>query len=166
MQRVIEEARRQGVGLARAAMTPPQRAAYLDDQEMILISDRLDEIQAAESGAHELGHCRHGDRCSNPEAEERAWIYAAKILIQLEPYMRAELEDPHPSAIAHRLRTTRRIVELYQQHHLHAQALAAPRNIFGELEDEDYFDDEALRHSLRSERTFRCGLMQVERTAS
>ncbi len=158
MQRVIEEAQRQGVRMAYAALPPPQRAAFLADQELILVSDRLDLIQAAESGAHELGHCYYGDRCSTREAEERAWIYAAKILIKLEPYMRAELEDPHPLMIAHRLRTTRRMVELYQQHHLHDQALAAPRDIFGEFDDEDYFED-AMPHSLRSEPRFRCGFV-------
>ncbi|MFD5599219.1 ImmA/IrrE family metallo-endopeptidase [Leucobacter sp. NPDC058333] len=159
MQRVITEAKRQGVALAFGTLPPPQRGAFFADANQIVISDRLDPIQAAESGAHELGHCYFGDRCSTRASEERAWIFAAKILIKLEPYMQAELEDPHPVAIANHLRTTRRMVELYQQHHLHAQALAAPRNIFGQYEDEDYFDDGALMHSLRSGREFRCGLI-------
>ena len=157
MQRVIAEAERQGARIVFAALPPPMRAMYLDDQDLILISDRLDPIQVAESGAHELGHRKNGDRCSSPVAEERAWIYAAKVLIQLEPYRLAELEDSHPLAIAHRLNTTRRMVELYQQHHLQTQALAAPRDIFGVLDDEDY-DEDALRHSLKTERTIRCGL--------
>lgn len=156
MQRVLVEAERQGVRLALAALPPPMRAVYLADQELMLISDVLNDVQRAESGAHELGHHYYGDRCSTPESEERAWRYAAKILITLDAYIRAELNDPHPVAIARELDTTRRIVELYQEHHLQAQALAAPRNIFGELEDEDY-DEDAMRHSLKTERPFTCG---------
>ncbi|GAB2567191.1 hypothetical protein [Leucobacter ruminantium] len=159
MQRVIAEADRQGARLAFAALPPPMRAMYLDDQDLILVSDRLDPIQIAESAAHELGHRKNGDRCSSPEAEERAWIYAAKVLIQLEPYMRAELEDPHPLAIAHKLNTTRRMVELYQQHHLQTQALAAPRNIFGEYEDDGNDADNYSAHSLQTRRRTTCGLI-------
>lgn len=157
MQRVLVEAERQSVRLALAALPPPTRAVYLADQELMLISDRLDDVQRAESGAHELGHHYYGDRCSTPESEERAWRYAAKILVSLEPYRRAELLDPHPVSIARELHTTRRIIELYQEHHLQAQALAAPRDIFGLLDDEDY-DEDALRHSLKTERPFTCGL--------
>lgn len=158
MQRVLDEAKRVGARLAFAALPPPVRGIYLADQDLTLISDRLDEEQAAETGAHELAHRHYGDRCSTEANEMRAWIYASKILIQIEPYMQAEIEDPHPLAIAHRLGTTRRIVELYQQHHLHAQALSAPRDIFGEHTDEDYDEDGMFRHSLRHDRRMRCGI--------
>lgn len=160
MQDLLHEADRLGVRVSFAKLAPPRRAVYLDDQKLILLSDRLDTIQTRESCAHELGHCKYGDRCSNPDAEERAWIYAAKLLVQLEPYRLAEIEDPHPLAIAHKLHTTRRIVELYKEHHLQRQALAAPRNIFGELDDEDYFED-SMRHSLKTERAWQCGLAAI-----
>lgn len=157
MQRVINEADRVGARIAIASLPPPLRGAYIAEQDLTLISDRLDAVQAAETGAHELAHRHYGDRCSTTESEERAWIYAAKILVTLETYLPAELEDPHPLAIAHHLGTTRRIVELYQQHHLHRQALAAPRDIFGHLDDEDYYENSG-RHSLKSEHNMRCGL--------
>lgn len=157
MQRVFEEAKRVGARLAFAALPPPVRGAYLADQDLTLISDALDEVQAAETGAHELGHRHYGDRCSSRDAEDRAWVYASKVLISIEMYRPAEMEDPHPLAIAHSLNTTRRIVELYQQHHLHAQALAAPRDIFGNLDEEDYFED-SLRHSLKTGRYLHCGM--------
>ncbi|SDQ04922.1 ImmA/IrrE family metallo-endopeptidase [Leucobacter chromiiresistens] len=160
MQDLLDEAQRLGVGVAFASLPAHRRGAYLDDQRLILLNDRLDLVQQRESCAHELGHCKYGDRCSSPEAEARAWIYAAKLLVNLEAYRNAELEDPHPLAIAQKLRTTRRIVLLYQEHHLQRDALAAPRNIFGELEDEDYFED-SLRHSLKTERRMTCGLAAV-----
>ncbi len=159
MQRVIAEARRQGVRISFGALDDPLRAVFMADQNLIIISDRLDPVQAADSGAHELGHHHYGDRCSTTGAEERAWIYAAKILISLEAYRLAELEDPHPLAIAQALGTTLRTVELYQRHHLQAQAMRAPRTIFGEWEDNGEDPDDAMIHSLAVHRSRRfCGL--------
>ncbi|WP_156175033.1 MULTISPECIES: hypothetical protein [unclassified Leucobacter] len=148
MQRVINEARRHGLALGFADLEPPTRAVFMADEWMIAISDKLDEDQAADSGAHELGHFVNGDRCSTPEAEERAWIYASRIRVDFHEYRDAELEDPHPLAIAQKLGTTRHIVELFQKHHLERLMLSAPRNIFGEYIDDGDEDALETRHSL------------------
>lgn len=104
-----------GVDVTWADLGDIRYGEYRDDISQITLCTSLTRAQAVSTLAHELGHAHHGDRCSTPGVEQRAWEYGARLVITVEEYSRAEvIAGPHPSAIAAELGVTRRLVEAWQ----------------------------------------------------
>lgn len=118
-QRLHAEARRRGVTIKRAPLTPPLRGASIPLLGLILIDRKLVLPQYLETGAHELGHAIHGHDCTNPDTEAQAWRWAADFLVNVDEYARAERLNPHPNAIALELDLTPKIVNEWRIHHGH-----------------------------------------------
>lgn len=89
---------------------------YHWQDDRIVLSPRLTAAQATACLAHELGHQKFGDRCSDPAAERRAWEYGAAFLIRPEEYRAAErLVGHHVSALAIELGVTPKLIEAWRR---------------------------------------------------
>lgn len=64
--------------------------------------------------AHELGHVYYQHTCDDGPSEAQANLYAARLLIDDEAYVRAEAVSPHPHDIAEELGVTVELVQTYR----------------------------------------------------
>ena len=124
LQRLLNEAQRQGVTVVRATLPAPYRSLYQIDRELIILDRGLTEPQLIEALAHELGHAHRGHDCTNARTETQAWKWAAAFVIDENAYARAEALNPHPAALALELGITPRLVCEWQKHH-HVERIAA-----------------------------------------
>lgn len=119
METLLKEATRLGVAVKYAPLEPPQRGAYMPKLDLILVDKTLTLPQRRETLAHELGHARHGHDCTTPHTEAQAWRWAARFLVNVDEYARAEQINPHPAAIALDLDLTTNIIIEWQKHFGH-----------------------------------------------
>lgn len=113
------KATRLGVAIKYAPLEPPLRGAYLALLRLIIIDNRLTHAQQLETLAHELGHAHYGHDCTTPYTETQAWRWAARNLVNVDDYARAERINPHPAAIALELDLTTNIILEWQRHFGH-----------------------------------------------
>jgi hypothetical protein len=93
-----------------------RRGEYHRLERAIVLSPRLTGRQLVACLAHELGHERFGHTCSTPANEERAWEYAAALVITPDEYAAAEARvGPDPAGLALELAVTPRLVEAWRR---------------------------------------------------
>lgn len=94
---------------------PPHRlGAYLDDEKLIKIRRGLTGALEDETLHHEYAHAYHRDRACHPSTEQRAWAFAARLIVDPLAYARAERINADRMFIARELGTTARIIEAFQ----------------------------------------------------
>jgi Zn-dependent peptidase ImmA (M78 family) len=104
-----------GLDVEWAHLQEGRRGVYFHDLQLILLSRRLTRAQAVSTLAHELGHHRFGDTCSNPANERRAWQYAAAMLISPQEYRAAEdLVGPSAPGLAVELEVTPQLIHAWR----------------------------------------------------
>ncbi|KZM34513.1 ImmA/IrrE family metallo-endopeptidase [Oerskovia enterophila] len=94
---------------------------YLHNKNLIILSNRITGPQAISVLAHELGHWHYGDAdlegIHTRDVEERAWRWAARLLVGPDQYAAAEhAVGPHLGAIARELGVTRQLIEAWSPH--------------------------------------------------
>lgn len=105
-----------GIEVEWADLGPRRRGEYYDDEQRIVLSQRLTSVQAVATLAHEIGHATFGDRCTLPANERRAWEYGAALTIEVEEYVLAEqLVGCHVGALAEALDVTPKLVEAWRR---------------------------------------------------
>lgn len=105
-----------GIDVEWRDLGPKRRGGYDWRRERIVLSTRLTAVQAVCSLWHEIGHYRFGDTCSTKASEERAWQYAAAVLVTPAEYARAEqLVGCHPNALASHLGVTPKLIEAWRR---------------------------------------------------
>lgn len=72
----------------------PEAGRYYPDLELVVLREGLPSMTARSVLAHELGHHRHGDHCSTPRAELRAWRWGANLLLTPDIVAAAVRNDP------------------------------------------------------------------------
>jgi hypothetical protein len=93
-----------------------RRGEYHRLERAIVLSSRLTGRQLVACLAHELGHERFGHTCSTPANEERAWEYAAALVITPDEYAAAEARvGPDPAGLALELAVTPRLVVAWRR---------------------------------------------------
>ncbi len=123
MLELVREAAQVGASVHLAHLEPPLRGHYDHHRGEILVDISLTMAEKKEALAHEIGHAIEGDLCSTPATERRAFRHAARILVDLDEYVRAESIDSDPQFIADELGVTRQIVRVFQKEHLPRYAL-------------------------------------------
>lgn len=104
-----------GVSLEYTHDMPPQRlGCYLDDQRRILIRPGLTHTIEQETLHHEYAHAYHRDRSCHPHVEQRAWAFAARLIVDPSEYVKAEQVSDDLTFIAHELGTTVRVIRAFQ----------------------------------------------------
>jgi len=88
--------------------------AYLDDEKLVLIRRGLTPEHDEQACWHETAHAFYGDRVSTPSIERRAWVYAARMIVDPMKYAAAERISTSSLFIAQELGTTARIIETYR----------------------------------------------------
>ena len=88
--------------------------AYLDDEKRVLIREGMTPAQDEQARWHETAHAYYGDRVSTPAIERRAWVYAARMIVDPVKYAAAERLSTSSLFIAQELGTTTRIIETYR----------------------------------------------------
>ncbi len=92
-----------------------RRGEYHHERRTIVLSSRLTATQQVSCLAHELGHARFGHGSSSPANEQRAWDYAAALVISPDEYALAEERvGHHPCALALELAVTPALIEAWQ----------------------------------------------------
>jgi hypothetical protein len=82
----------------------------------IVLSTRLTARQVVACLAHELGHAFLGHGCSTPANEQRAWEYAAALVVSPAEYAAAEARvGSDPLALALELSVTPRLIEAWRR---------------------------------------------------
>ncbi len=105
-----------GIEVSYDDLGSKRRGEYRWWTDGVALNPRLDRRQSTSTLAHELGHRRFGDRCSNPAAEKRAWEYGAALLITPQDYRKAEqLVGHHVSALAIELGVTPKLIEAWRR---------------------------------------------------
>jgi hypothetical protein len=105
-----------GIDVEWRDLGPKRRGGYDWRGERIILSTRLTEVQAVCSLWHEIGHHRFGDRCSSRAAEDRAWQYAAAVLVLPDDYAAAErLVGCHENDLALHLGVTQRVIRSWRR---------------------------------------------------
>lgn len=110
---LCEFAESRGV-LVAWAIGLPEMGRWVPERRMIILRHGLTDTAARSILAHELGHAHHGDDCSTPAAEARAWRFAARLLITPREYAAAEALHPATGAVARELGVLVDVVEAYQ----------------------------------------------------
>lgn len=95
----------------------PQRGLYEHQQRRIQLMDGMTQPRMISTLAHELGHAYYGDETTSQHIEQRAWQYAAKLLLTHEQVKEATLAYEHPILIAHELGVTTEVIEAWRQAH-------------------------------------------------
>lgn len=104
-----------GVTLEYTNDLPPHRlGCYLDDQRHIKIRSGLSHTLEQETLHHEYAHAYYRDRSCHPRTEQRAWAFAAQLIVDPLAYARAEQVSEDLTFIAHELGTTVRVVKAFQ----------------------------------------------------
>lgn len=104
-----------GVKLEYTSELPPLWVgAYLDDEKRVLIRRGLTPEQDEQARWHETAHAYYRDRESTPAIERRAWVYAARMIVDPLAYAAAERISTSSMFIAQELGTTTRIIETYR----------------------------------------------------
>lgn len=107
-----------------------RRGDYFRDGNQIRLNLRLTRAQATATLAHELGHHRFGDRCTNPANERRAWEYGAALLITPGEYATAEATvGHHLSSLAIELGVTPKLIEAWRRWWATKGRVAAARQV-------------------------------------
>ena len=88
---------------------------YNDERRTIVLRIDLTPIEMRSVLAHELAHAFFRDDCTTGVKERRAERYAATLIIRPDLYVRAEMIDPNPWAIAEELGVTVDLVRSYQR---------------------------------------------------
>lgn len=90
---------------------------YLFTRELIVLDDRLTDIQRRCVLAHEISHARHRDQgCDCDDCiETRANTEAAILLVDLTAYRRAEMMSDNPVWIARELEVLPWVVLAYRR---------------------------------------------------
>ena len=96
------------------ALDLPERGRWIDGARVIALRHGMTERRTVSTLAHELAHAHHGDVCSTPSAEARAWQWAARLLIDDDAYAHAEALHPSAGAIAVELGVTTDVITAYQ----------------------------------------------------
>jgi hypothetical protein len=105
-----------GIDVEWADLGSHRRGEYRAYSDRIVLSWLLTRRQANATLAHELGHRKFGDTCSQPARERRAWEYGAAMLITPGEYRAAEdLVGHHLSALAIELEVTPRLIEAWRR---------------------------------------------------
>lgn len=94
----------------------PEPARWHEVPRIIVVRTDLTEDSTVSVIAHELGHWWHGDWCSTPAAERRAWRFAGALIVDPAEYAEAEWHQPSPGAIARHLGVLTDVVYGYQTH--------------------------------------------------
>ena len=121
-----------GIDVEWARLGDRRRGEYHRNGDRIVLNHALTRRQATATLAHECGHHRFGDTCSNRKNELRAWEYGAAMLITPGEYRRAEsLAGHHPAALAIELDVTPRLIEAWRRWYetrcpTHLRRMAAP----------------------------------------
>lgn len=110
---LIEHAERLGLTVVWA-LDLPERGRYVPGVEVIALRHGMTERRTVSTLAHELGHARHGDWCSSPAAERRAWAHAARLLIDAGDYATAERLCSSRGGIAAELGVTVEVIDAYR----------------------------------------------------
>ncbi|KFI50055.1 DUF6782 family putative metallopeptidase [Bifidobacterium biavatii] len=114
--------------MARVVVTDQLSAgwqgAYDAEENVILMADDLTPIQYACVLAHEMSHAKHHDRGCRADrwTERRADIEAARMLIILDDYKRAEQVCDDVTWIAHELEVMPWVVIAFREY-LHDRGL-------------------------------------------
>lgn len=124
LQDLVREAARLGATVHLAHLNPPLRGHCDAHRGRIIIRLDLTMVEKKDTLAHELGHLHYGHTCSTDRNERRADRRAARLLIDLGDYRRAESINPDPQAIADELGVTRRIVRVWQREWLPSLSLS------------------------------------------
>lgn len=121
---LMDEAKRLNVSVALVHFDSQERLGeYCEADREILIDLAMTMRQIKEVLAHELAHAHFGHSCTTPEAERQANRRAARLLIDLTDYVRAEAIDADPGFIADELGVTRRVVRTFQREWLPSLSL-------------------------------------------
>ena len=89
-----------------------RRGEFRRHANVIVLNRRLTTPQALSCLAHELGHAFLGHGCSTPANEQRAWEYAAALVISPAEYAAAEARvGSEAPALALELAVTPRLIE-------------------------------------------------------
>ncbi|MBW3093440.1 ImmA/IrrE family metallo-endopeptidase [Bifidobacterium sp. 82T10] len=93
------------------------QGAYDSEENVILMADNLTPIQYACVLAHEMSHAKHGDKGCHADkwTERRADIEAARMLIRLDDYKRAEQVCDDEVWIAHELDVMPWVVRAFRE---------------------------------------------------
>lgn len=137
-----------GVDVDWADLGGRRRGEYLDDEQRIILSNRLTYRQSLACMAHEVGHLIAGDRCSTPAVERAAWETGAAMIISPAEYAEAEAEvGHHVGALAVALEVTPKLIEAwrrwywkrhaYEQHRLRLFDLGLLDDVDGDALDDD-----------------------------
>lgn len=112
---LIDHAHRQGIRVWWRAH-PSGKAHWSAQHRSIWLDPTLTDVEARSLLAHELGHAFYGDVGPQPHhIEQRAWRFAAELLIPEDDYIDAELLHGQDRAlIADHLGVTREVVDAHQ----------------------------------------------------
>ena len=92
-----------------------RRGEFRRRANTIVLDARLTARQVVACLAHELGHASLGHGCSTPANEQRAWEYAAALVVTPAEYAAAGAVGPDPLALALELSVTPRLVEAWRR---------------------------------------------------
>ena len=92
------------------AIELPERGRYIPALNLIVLRHGMTERRTVSTLAHELGHAHYGDWCSVPDAEARAWRYAAKILVSEAELRLAWSLHESAGAVARELGVTQEVI--------------------------------------------------------
>lgn len=118
-QKLLKEARRQGVTIIYGVLPPPYWSLYRPARELIIVNRGLVLPQENVAIGHELGHHHKGHDCTNPQNEAQAWRWAAGFMVDPQEYARAEAINPHPASIALELDLTPKLIIEWQKNFGH-----------------------------------------------
>jgi hypothetical protein len=113
---LIDRATTAGLRVCWTPPTYPRQAAYGHAAGTIWLRRDLTDAEARSLLAHELGHHYYLDHGPQPDwIEDRAWRWAAKLLLPGCTYPCAELEHgPSIPALAEALNVTAEVIVAYQ----------------------------------------------------
>jgi len=100
MRDLLAIAKARGLTVHATHMPPGWLGSYNHETRRIFFDLGLTPAERRVTIAHELGHEFYGDRCSSPEAEDKADAYAASLLIDPEEYCELERIDPDVESLA------------------------------------------------------------------
>ena len=121
----------ESLGLRIVSWDLGPKGGYLYPGGIVALNVRHNVLAQRVTLAHEIGHWIHGhdwtkDHRHQARDETEADLYAARLLISVDDYARAEhIVGTHPSALAKELGVTRRLV-LLRRRGLRAEAAARP----------------------------------------
>lgn len=116
MKTILRYAASLGISVHAAHLEPGVLGEWYEDEREIYFDMTQSPDEVVFTIAHELGHAHHGDRCEGDTAiEERADIYAARLLIDPKQYARLERQGLHQHDIAEELGVSAHVLNLWMQ---------------------------------------------------